>query len=764
MIGALLQLSAYGTENIYMNGNPQVNFFRSVYRQHSNFAMENIRIDYDGTNCLTDKNPTTFTFNIKRHADLLGPIFLVVSLPNIWSDDKYKFQWIKNLGSQIVERATLYFDSQKIQEIHGHSLHIYHRLKCNYSKNLTYNDMIGHSPKLYNPTNFNTNTYKNGKLGSTPPSINGDLLYIPLTFFFTSMSGLYLPLISLQSCEISIQIELKNVNDWFTIIDQNHLSKTYGKRVRPTNFDTIFKFIEKTNFKTAFEIYIDATYIYLDNDIRRKFALSTNEYLITQNQFYVARNLPSKYTADIKFLNLIKELYFYLQKSTVNTTNLWSNFSNIDMPYENYFQGDIDSYTYIDALSINDIRLQAINNWSNYKSDILQTALLRFNDDDRTLLLDNKYFRGVQVYQHHVGSNNYSFDEDVYIYNYNFGLEADIFQPTGACNFTALKKMQLMVNMLQPPINRIFTIIYANIITNNMDINIYFRNVYFTNSVNNVTDNVFTNNLQITSYTGGNLYGKVNNNNMYITGFDLAYSANKTILNNQFSLTGGSIKICDDFWNVISTSMIVDGVIEFTYVNVEIKYKYKVDYVLVNTTDSTQNYSVNNINSTDYNNIVQLFPNMVKYSDIDGLQVSSIIKSILENKPRNGLSITNINIHSIDIVNHKLYVLVTLDDDVKYYNGCITYTKLYTLNSVVPDVVLNIINLSEINTKFILYNASNMDFAREITFTSPSMIVFRIETLSSAMSNMWNYDLYVEGINYNSLQVVGGYGSIKYAT
>ena len=41
MGGGLIQLVAYGAQDIYISGNPQITFFKAVYKRHTMFAIEN---------------------------------------------------------------------------------------------------------------------------------------------------------------------------------------------------------------------------------------------------------------------------------------------------------------------------------------------------------------------------------------------------------------------------------------------------------------------------------------------------------------------------------------------------------------------------------------------------------------------------------------------------------------------------------------------------------------------------------------------------
>ena len=107
MGGGLMQLVAYGAQDIYLTGNPQITFFKVVYRRHTNFSMESIRLDVNGPT-LSEENNCELVCPLLRNADLLGELYFCFELPNIYSGKysvsgsapfyNYEFQWIKNIG------------------------------------------------------------------------------------------------------------------------------------------------------------------------------------------------------------------------------------------------------------------------------------------------------------------------------------------------------------------------------------------------------------------------------------------------------------------------------------------------------------------------------------------------------------------------------------------------------------------------------------------------------------------------------------------
>jgi len=116
-----MNLVSEGQQNIILNGNPQKSFFKCTYKKYTNYGLQKFRLDFEGTPQLSLTAESTFTFKIKRYADLLMDCYISINLPNIWSPilppqtyenndgttvysdwSPYEFAWIKNLGAQII--------------------------------------------------------------------------------------------------------------------------------------------------------------------------------------------------------------------------------------------------------------------------------------------------------------------------------------------------------------------------------------------------------------------------------------------------------------------------------------------------------------------------------------------------------------------------------------------------------------------------------------------------------------------------------------
>jgi len=296
MPGGLIQLAAYGAENKYLMGNPEITFFKLVYKQHTNFSIESVEIAFEGLNNVSQmsSNPTALKIKVPRVADLVNQVFVKVKLPNIISSINRKFKWVENLGEVMVQSASLYIGGSKVETITSEWLHLYHKLNLSGDKRKMYEYLIGHSPDLHSVddkkaelidilnnycsehgvsmdnigdivTSFTdqilcNNFIKNDKkatslvgelgdlYGNNPyydpqnysnksgltPSIVGRDLYIPIPFYFTKNIGLSLPLIALQYHDVEIQIEFAPIMYLYTIIEFDVCSKrTLRRRPNP---------------------------------------------------------------------------------------------------------------------------------------------------------------------------------------------------------------------------------------------------------------------------------------------------------------------------------------------------------------------------------------------------------------------------------------------------------------------------------------------------------------------------------------------------
>ena len=99
MGGGLLQLVAYGAQDIYLTGNPQITFFKAVFRRHTNFAIQSVQQTINGT----IKSDSEIVFNISRDGDLLSNIILKMEGQ---TDDSFScIDYVEcEIGGQVIDR------------------------------------------------------------------------------------------------------------------------------------------------------------------------------------------------------------------------------------------------------------------------------------------------------------------------------------------------------------------------------------------------------------------------------------------------------------------------------------------------------------------------------------------------------------------------------------------------------------------------------------------------------------------------------------
>ena len=140
MGGGLMQLVAYGAQDVYLTGNPQITFWKVTYRRHTNFAMESIEQTFNGQADFGRR----VTCTISRNGDLAYRTLLQVTLPEInqnmknSSGDVYA-RWLDFPGEQLISQVEVEIGGQRIDPF-GDWMHIletpFHRNK----KGLPQND------------------------------------------------------------------------------------------------------------------------------------------------------------------------------------------------------------------------------------------------------------------------------------------------------------------------------------------------------------------------------------------------------------------------------------------------------------------------------------------------------------------------------------------------------------------------------------------------------------------------------------------------
>ena len=180
MAGGVMQIVAYGPQDVFLTGDPEITFFKVMYRRHTNFAIESIEQTFSGTVDFGRK----VTCLISRNADLLDKVYLQVELPAL-TKSAGTVAWTRNIGHVLIEEVSFDIGGQTIDKQYGEWLTIWNELTQTAEKADGYDVMIGNTQALTDNS-------------VTPTTTPAATLYIPLQFWFCRNHGLALPLIALQ--------------------------------------------------------------------------------------------------------------------------------------------------------------------------------------------------------------------------------------------------------------------------------------------------------------------------------------------------------------------------------------------------------------------------------------------------------------------------------------------------------------------------------------------------------------------------------------
>ena len=465
MPGGLMQLISYGSENTYLTGNPQITFFKTVYRRHTNFAMEYIEQYFTTLPNFSANSETIATVKIERNADLMYDCYLLYDLPAIYSTSLFSFRWVNNVGLRVINYVEIFVNGQVLDKQYGMWMYIWNEISLPLSKRDAYNKLVGNTSELTSPKNYH-GFYQDT---NSVPSIPTSRLYIPLEFWFCKNPGLAIPLIALQYTEITINVHFNPLNDLFLIkhLDieyspneplvlvnfiQNHIYSTPAQQTEAEAFIPIVQ-----NSSSLIWYYINGTltpgnwlentdilvnYIYLDNDERRKFASISHEYLITQLFRVTEGNLNGNGNViEFKLQHPVKDIIWVYQRDDADTKNDWNNFTNQII---NYKYSTVDNDNYTDSQIAEFKKLSEVSNinpfynglFNNY-IDIMYSSRFIFNGKDRFSERDFNFFNALIPYKYDTNSPVNG------IYSYPFALYPEKNQPSGDCNFSRVNKFQI---------------------------------------------------------------------------------------------------------------------------------------------------------------------------------------------------------------------------------------------------------------------------------------------------------------------------------
>jgi len=389
MGGGLMQLVAYGAQDVYLTGNPQITFFKVVYRRHTNFSMESIQQTFDGTAEFGRRVSCT----ISRNGDLISNMYIrcgvtgttgKIDASGNGNEHKITLQTGNELtGYRMIKSATLEIGGQQIDKHYGHWMNVWSQLSTTAAQKPNLNSMVNSDGILEEKTvtgiyNLATNFNLGDSSGAyTTPEKE---MYIPMQFWFCRNPGLALPLIALQYHEVKLVVEFETADK---------VGGT-GGTLHTANANTDLEC--SLSMSTSPELYVD--YIYLDTDERRRFAQVSHEYLIEQLQFTgdesVTAGTAKKH--QLNFNHPVKEL-------------VWAQFTA---------EADVKPHGATQA----------------------QSVRLQLNGHDRFSEREGMYFTNVQPYQHHTACPQADGNGSVHVYS--FALKPEEHQPSGTCNMSRI--------------------------------------------------------------------------------------------------------------------------------------------------------------------------------------------------------------------------------------------------------------------------------------------------------------------------------------
>ena len=412
MSGGLMQLVAYGAQDIYLSGNPSITFHKVVYRRHTNFAIESIEQTFSGQADFGN----TVTATISRNGDLIGQVMLEVELPALQTSyledptggtgNYDQLVYANSIGHVLIKECEIDIGGQKIDKHYGVWMEIWDELTQVSEKEDGFNQMIGKQV---------------ADIGLKNTANISQLLFIPLMFWFNRNPGLALPLIALQYHEVKIKIQFRSALECLVALQNDGDRIKSGSSSLPGSGFVLSSEGRSAVKFTYANLWVD--YVFLDTEERRRFAQESHEYLIDQLQESTKQiTLEADKIDEIRlnFNHPTKELIWVFQRS-VNApsggnvaANDWFNFSTSD-------PGQTEPVPYTGDLM----------------SPARQAGNLRLNGQDRFAKRSGKYFRLVQPYKHHTGIPS------KHIYVYSFGIRPEDHQPSGSINFSRIDNAQL---------------------------------------------------------------------------------------------------------------------------------------------------------------------------------------------------------------------------------------------------------------------------------------------------------------------------------
>mgnify|MGYP001425445209 CR=1 FL=1 len=461
MGGGLLQLVAYGAQDVYLTGNPQITFFKVVYRRHTNFAMESIEQSFNGNPSLGSRVSVLIT----RNGDLINRVYFKATL----QANSNPVALVPYAGLRLLKNVELEIGGQRIDKHYSEWLYIWNELSMPAGKKDGYLNMV-------------CGNVRNAGTKLTAGEANSKDIYVPLEFWFCRNVGLALPLIALQYHEVKVNIEFASHSEMIDKTATNFTAEEMGGD-EPSGNDTLTGTLELVQP----QLWVD--YIFLDTDERRRFAQLSHEYLIEQLQFTGSEKISKSASADslrsvrLNFNHPCKELIWVIrpdsetfavatsdspyQVASTDTVTLYRAEGASSVPYWNNFT-DNSFNEYVESPSANIVNAAgAAAATAEQKASVFasnnpcQKAKLQLNGNDRFSDREGTYFSVVQPYQHHENTpvvNGSATASGINVYS--FALKPEEHQPSGTLNMSRIDSAHLQISSKVDGIISVYAVNY----------------------------------------------------------------------------------------------------------------------------------------------------------------------------------------------------------------------------------------------------------------------------------------------------------------
>ena len=478
MGGALMQLVAYGAQDVFLTGTPEITFWKVSYRRHTNFAMESIEQTFSGQADFGRR----VTCTISRNGDLAYRTYLQVTLPEIGQmgpsgDTDTYARWMDYIGEHLVSQVEVEIGGQRIDRQYGDWMHIWNQLTLSAEQQRGYHKMIGNTTQLTYVTDPLFAAVSGPCAASGGPAqvcaprkaLPETTLYVPLQFWFCRNPGLALPLIALQYHEVKINLDLRPIGECLWAVSDT---------AAPTGASASVAAAYQQSLVAA-SLYVD--YIFLDTDERRKMAQNPHEYLFEQLQFTGDESVGSSSNKiKLNFNHPCKELVWVVQpdanvdycSSLIGGQVLFKTLGAQPFNYTDAIDALPNSIkafgtdaavegatAFIDEklfqstlpLEIDATKQSAVSDAGTFVlaetaltmhcwgENPVVTAKLQLNGQDRFSEREGSYFDVVQPFQHHTRA------PDTGINVYSFALRPEEHQPSGSCNFSRIDNAVLQL-------------------------------------------------------------------------------------------------------------------------------------------------------------------------------------------------------------------------------------------------------------------------------------------------------------------------------